>query len=348
MRADYSNEAEELDRVCPRGHLEHMTLRIAQLEIDGQGVLAPMAGYTDRGFRLLCAEQGAALVFTEMISAEGLLRNVPTTLRMMRIDDGERPVGLQLYGPDPQRVAEAAVVAEELVSPDLIDLNMGCPARKVVRKGSGVALMRDPPRAEEMVRAVTAAVSCPVTVKMRSGWSADEVNAVELAKRFEGSGCAALCVHARTRSQVHSGKVDLDLLAEVRSAVGVPVIGNGGVNSAEQATRMMDATGVEAVMVGRAAIGNPWIFREIAQGSGYEVPPEQIVSAVARHLDTLIEANVLAKRDRPEERACSRIRGHLVRYTSGRPGSGTFRRSLSQLGDRETLMWALDDLLSFS
>ncbi len=323
-----------------------MTLRIANLEIEGKGVLAPMAGYTDRGFRLLCAEQGAALVFTEMISAEGLLRNVPTTLRMMRIDPGERPVGLQLYGPDPQRVAEAAVVAEELVTPDLIDLNMGCPARKVVRKGSGVALMRDPPKAERMVQAVTAAVSCPVTVKMRSGWSADEVNAVELARRFEAAGCAALTVHARTRSQVHTGKVDLDLLAEVRSAVSIPVIGNGGVTGGEQAEGMMGTTGVDAVMVGRAAIGNPWIFREIAQGHAEEVTPEQVTSAVSRHLETLIATNVEARRDRPEERACSRIRGHLVRYTAGRPGSGTFRRRLSELGDRETLMQALDDLLT--
>ena len=320
-------------------------MRIGDIDLDGPAVLAPMAGYSDARFRLLCREQGAALCFTEMISAEGLMRSVKSTLRLMRIEPDERPTGLQLYGSDPVRMGEAAARSVELVGPDLIDINMGCPARKVVRRGSGVALMRDPDRAVRIVEAVRAAVDCPVTVKIRSGWSAEEITAVELAGALVAAGATALIVHGRTRTQLHSGDADWEVIGRVREAVDVPVIGNGGVASAGDATGLMRVAGTDAVMVGRAAVGNPWVFRGIARGRTAPPTPEELLSAVGRHLDGLIEANHVHGFSRPEQRACSRFRAHLVRYTTGWPGSVAFRRKLNDLVSRESVMAAMDELL---
>ena len=322
-----------------------MTMRIRDLEIDGPAALAPMAGYTDAGFRLLCRELGCSLGVTEMVSAEGLLRGVRTTARMIGVAEGERPLGVQLYGSEPVRMAEAAAVAEELVSPDLIDLNMGCPARKVVRKGAGVALMRDRGRAVAIARAVRAAVRCPVTAKIRAGWSADERNALEIGEALQDAGCDAITLHARTRTQVHSGDADWDLMTRLRGRLRIPVLGNGGIRSGEDARRMIEATGVPAVMIGRVAIGNPWIFREVrAAMNGEPVPPPspaEVTETVARHLDALIEANRAARLQGAERRACAHFRGHLVRYTSGRPRSVTLRRGLNGLNDRASVMDAL-------
>ncbi len=327
-----------------------MTLTLGPLSLDGPAALAPMAGYTDAGFRVLCREQGCALGVSEMVSAEGLLRGGRATARLMRIADGERPVGIQLYGPDPVRMAEAAAVAEAEAAPDLIDLNMGCPVKKVVRKGSGAALMRDTPRAAEMVARVRDAVDCPVTAKIRAGWSADERNALPFAEALQDAGVDAITVHARTRSQVHSGEADWDLIAELRERLSVPVIGNGGVKTAADAVRLLESTGVPALMIGRAAIGNPWLFREIrAAVRGEAAPPptaDELRDVIGRHLDALIRANVEARVSGAEGRACAHFRGHLVKYTAGRHRSVAFRRQLNDLGSRAAVMDALELVLA--
>jgi len=326
-----------------------MPLKLGELEIDGPAVLAPMAGYTDARFRLLCREQGCALGFTEMISAEGLMRSVRSTERLTRLEPGERPVGLQLYGHDPVRMGEAAARAAQLVEPDLIDINMGCPARKVVRKGSGVALMRDLPRALRIAEAVVGAVDLPVTVKIRIGWSARESNADELARGLQAAGCAAISVHGRTRAQLHAGPADWDAIGRIRDGLTIPVIGNGGVSCGRDARALMAASGVEAVMVGRAAVGNPWVFREIRHHLDDATPspptPDEVIEAVTRHLDGLIEANRTCGMDRPEGRACSRFRAHLVRYSAGRTDSVAFRRRLNEMKDRAAVLAAMRDLL---
>jgi tRNA-dihydrouridine synthase B len=326
-----------------------MNLRIGDLELDGPTVLAPMAGYTDARFRRICRQLGCSLVFTEMVSAEGLMRSVKSTRRLIRIEPGERPVALQLYGHDPVRLGEAAARAEELVQPDLIDVNMGCPARKVVRKGSGVALMRDVPRAARIIEEVHAAASCPITAKIRSGWSHEELNALEMALALQDAGCSALTLHARPRTQLHSGPVDHDLIARIHDTLRIPVIGNGGVVDGDSARQMMEATGVEAVMIGRAAIGNPWVFRRILDGleGRSDAPPsaEELHETLLDHLDGLITSNHEAGIPSAESRACSHFRGHLVRYSSGRPASVAFRRKLNTLRDRATVVAAVDELL---
>lgn len=327
-----------------------MNLRIGDLELDGPTVLAPMAGYTDARFRRICRQLGCSLVFTEMVSAEGLMRSVRSTHRLIRIEPGGRPVALQLYGNDPVRLGEAAARAEELVQPDVIDVNMGCPARKVVRKGSGVALMRDVPRAVRIIEEVHAAASCPITAKIRSGWSHEELNAVEMAVALQDAGCSALTLHARPRTQLHSGPVDHDLVARLRETLRIPVIGNGSVVDGDSARQMMESSGVEAVMVGRAAIGNPWVFRRILDGLAgqpYAPPtPEELRATVLDHLDGIIASNVEAGVASAESRACSHFRGHLVRYSAGRPASVAFRRKLNQLRDRATVVAAVDELLA--
>jgi len=327
-----------------------MTLRIGSLRIDGPAVLAPMAGYTDARFRLLCREQGCALGFTEMISAEGLMRSVRSTERLTRVEPGERPLGLQLYGHDPARMGEAAARAVELVRPDLIDINMGCPARKVVRKGSGVALMRDLPRALRIAEAVVGAVDVPVTAKIRIGWSAVESNAEELAEGLQAAGCAAITVHGRTRAQLHAGDPDWEAIGRIRARIAVPVIGNGGVATGEDAVKLMEVAGVEAVMVGRAAVGNPWVFRAIRRHCAGLPPvpttPGELLEGVTRHLDGLIDANHRYGVDRPEGRACSRFRAHLVRYSAGRPDSVAFRRRLNEMKNRTAVLDAIAELVA--
>jgi len=327
-----------------------MSLTVADLTLDGPAALAPMAGYTDAGFRLLCREQGSALGVSEMVSAEGLLRNVRVTGRLMRIADGERPVGIQLYGHDPERVAEAAEVTEELVAPDLIDLNMGCPVKKVVRKGAGAALMRDTARAVRMMEGVKARVRCPVSAKIRAGWSAEERNAPDFAAALQDAGCDLITVHARTRSQVHSGDADWDLIRQLGEQLHIPVVGNGGVKTADDAVALLRDTGIPALMVGRAAIGNPWLFREIraAIAGRTAAPPthDEVRQAVTRHLDALIQANVEAGLRGAEGRACAHFRGHLVKYTAGRHRSVALRRRLNDLGDRAAILEALDDLFA--
>ena len=301
---------------------------IGNVKIDTPVMLGPMAGVTDLPFRLLCHEQGAGLVCMEMVSAKAISYKNKNTEALLEINDNEHPVSLQLFGSEPGLMADVAKGLEDRPF-DIIDINMGCPVPKIVNNGEGSALMKDPLLAERIVREMVKAVSKPVTVKIRKGFDGDHVNAVEFAKRMEAAGAAAIAVHGRTREQFYSGKADWDIIRKVKEAVSVPVIGNGDVNSASDALRLLDETGCDAVMAARAARGNPWIFREIkAALEGRPVPerpaPSEIYETALRHARMLSEC-------KGEYIAVREMRKHLSWYTAGFPGSVAFRGVVNRL-----------------
>ncbi len=329
-------------------------MKLGSLSIPEVAILAPMAGITDLNFRLLCREHRCGLVYTELVSASTLLAGLRRSLQLVETTEVERPVGVQLFGPEPGPLAEAARWVVDNVPCDLIDLNMGCPVAKVVSRGAGAALMRDPELVGRLVEAVVEAVDVPVTAKTRSGWNDAEINAVDVAQAVEGAGGCAIAVHARTRAQRHEGPVDQDLLGRIKDSVGIPVIGNGGIRDAAGALRMRERTGVDAVMVGRGAIGNPWIFEQIDDawhGRLVRRPSwEERRATVHRHLDGAIGSFGRWSRKRKEragaeERAMRFVRGHLVRYTAGLPGGDAFKRRVNTLNSREAVVAALDEVL---
>ena len=264
-----------------------MELRIGNTILENNVILAPMAGVTDLPFRLLCREQGAGCVVTEMLSAKAILYNNRNTKELMQIHPQERPAAIQLFGSDPDIMAQIAARIED--GPyDFIDVNMGCPVPKVVNNGEGSALMKNPKQAEKVLSAMVKAVKKPVTVKFRKGFNNTSVNAVEFAKMAEGSGVAAVAVHGRTREQYYSGKADWDIIRQVKEAVKIPVIGNGDIFTPQDAGRMMEETGCDGIMVARGAKGNPWIFRRINHylDTGEILPGpsiEEIQAMILRH-----------------------------------------------------------------
>lgn len=296
--------------------------------LDGRAVLAPMAGITDSPFRLLCRRQGACLVYTEMLSAEGLARRHGKTWRMAVFLPEERPVALQLFGSRPEAFAEA-VRAFGREGPDFFDLNFGCPAPKVVRSGGGSALLRDPKKVEAIARAAVGASDRPVLAKIRSGWEIGAENAVEIARILEACGVAAVAVHGRTRGQMFSGKADWAVIARVREKVSIPVIGNGDVRSGQDARRMIEETGCHLVMVGRAAQGAPWIFSEINQALDLRgsAPPGGAPAwglrraVIEEHLRLMVEA-------KGEARGVLEMRKHLGWYIKGMPGAARLRQEM--------------------
>ncbi len=308
----------------------------------GSIVLGPMAGVTEAPFRGICKRMGAALTYTEMISAKGLHYNPDARVsrELLTFDPAEVPCGVQLFGSDPAIMADRAawVYAEYGADVALIDINMGCPVTKVVSNGEGSALMRTPELAAEIVSGVAAAVAVPVTVKFRKGWDADAVNAVEFARVMEAAGAAALCVHGRTRQQFYAGVADWDLIAAVKAAVDVPVIGSGDVFSAEDARAMFDRTGVDAVMVARGAQGNPWIFREARalteRGETLSPPtPLERVDMAREHAKALVAF--------AGEHAVTRMRKHIGWYIVGMPGARHVRERVNHV----TSSAELDSLL---
>ena len=251
-------------------------MKIGNLEWDGRVALAPMAGVADQAFRELCVGFGASYVVSEMVSSKGLHFSDRKSAELMELSPKERPAGIQLFGDDPAVMAEAARRAMDF-APDVIDINMGCPAPKVNSSGGGASLMKNPTLCAKIVEAVANAVQVPVTVKIRKGWDEHSINGVEVAKRCEAAGAQAITIHGRTRAQMYAPSADWDYIAQVKRAVGIPVIGNGDVVTPEDAARMLEQTGCDAVMIGRGACGNPWIFQRVrAWIDGHHMIPEDV------------------------------------------------------------------------
>ena len=301
-----------------------------------------MAGVSDLPFRLLCHEAGAGLTCMEMISAKAIYYRNKATDEMMAIDLDEGMVSLQLFGSDPDIMGAMAQKIEDRPF-SILDINMGCPVPKVVNNGEGSALMKDPALAGKIIRSVSSAVSKPVTVKIRKGFDDDHVNAVEMAKVAEENGAAAIAVHARTRMQYYSGKADWDIIRQVKEAVTIPVIGNGDVDSYESACRMLDETGCDGVMIGRAAQGNPWIFAELvakSEGREWNKPTrEEVARMILRHAAMLIDC-------KGEYIGSREMRKHAAWYTKGYKGSSQFRGKLNEAESLEDLKRLMDDFLS--
>lgn len=301
-------------------------------------VLAPLAGISNLPFRLMAREFGCGVCLTEMISANGLIRESAKTIEYLQTCPEDRPLGVQLFGSDPLIMARAAKVVESY-QPEFIDINMGCPVRKVVKTGSGAMLLKDPPLAGRIIEAVVKAVRVPVTVKIRAGWSKNSINALEMSSVVENSGAAAISVHGRTADQGFSGHADWSVIARVKENVKIPVIGNGDIWQPSDALKMVEQTGCDAVMVGRGALGNPWIFRQINQLFAGDpdiyhptTPARQAV--IKRHWD--LEERFLGIRI-----ASRSFRKHLLWYTRGLPGSGRFRETVGRMTDNDAIFLEL-------
>lgn len=318
-------------------------LKIGNVIIDHPVILGPMAGVTDLPFRVLCHEQGAGLVCTEMVSAKAILYKNRNTQALMITDPTEHPVSLQLFGSDPDSVSEAAAMIEDLPF-EILDFNMGCPVPKVVNNMEGSALMKDPKRGAAIISAVVKKIRKPVTVKIRKGFNLDSVNAVEVAKRMEDAGVSAIAVHGRTREQYYSGEADWEIIRQVKNAVSIPVIGNGDVDSPRKAEKMMRETGADGVMIARAARGNPWIFHQVIHylETGEiisKAAPKEVYDMILRQMDLMVQY-------KGEYTGIREMRKHISWYTAGFPNSASLRRRINEAdtGDemrellRETLI----------
>lgn len=307
-------------------------MNIGNIELSAPLALAPMAGITDLPFRLICRRLGCGMTVSEMVSAKGLLyKNVKTT-EMLRIDDGERPTAIQLFGSVPAELAEAARMVEASGA-DMIDFNMGCPVPKIVNNGEGSALMKNPQLAHDILAAMVKAVKIPVTVKFRAGWDDANRNAVEIARAVEAAGVSAVAVHGRTRQQFYEGKADWSIIADVKQAVKVPVFGNGDIFTVADGLRMLEQTGCDGLMIGRGADGNPWLFTALAaalRGEQLPQPPslKERLAQAAEHLEMLIAY-------KNEVVAVKEMRRHISAYLKGMPHAAEFRGRFHKVDTQE-------------
>jgi nifR3 family TIM-barrel protein len=313
-------------------------LTIGTVRLPTNLILAPMAGITNLAMRILARRQGAALCFTEMVSVEGLVREGRKSFELLRRTEEDHPLGVQIFGSDPESLARAARMVEP--HGELIDINMGCPVRKVVSNGSGSGLMRDPAAVGRILRAVRTAVDKPLTVKIRSGWACNQQTFREVARIAEEEGCDAITFHPRSRSQMFDGRADWSLLAELKGLVGIPVIGSGDLFTAADAVRMLEETGCDGVMLARGAMGNPWIFREtLALLEGRVIPPP---TAAERGEVALQHLELFAALE-GERVAVREMRKHLAWYAHGVPGAALFRGRVNNLPSRGAMEEAIGD-----
>ena len=319
--------------------------KIGNVEIKNQIVLAPMAGISNTSYRKIIKEMGAGLIYAEMVSDKAIMYSNEKTFDLLKMTEEERPIAQQIFGSDKESFVIAAKTVEEKQHPDIIDINMGCPVPKVaVKAQAGSALLKNPEKIYEIVSAVVKAVKVPVTVKIRSGWDENHINAVEVAKLCEKAGASAIAIHARTRSQGYSGKADWNIIKAVKEAVNIPVIGNGDVTSPELAKEMLDSTKCDAVMIGRGVLGNPWLIRDcISYLENGTIPtpptPEEKVEMMKKHYELLLE-------DKPEKVANLEIRAFILYYLKGLPKSKEIKNKICQSKSSSEMFKILEDYLN--
>ena len=319
-----------------------MEWKIGNITIKNQLVLAPMAGYSNTSFRKIIKKMGAGLIYAEMVSDKALVYQNEKTLRLLKMDDEERPIAQQIFGSDVDSFVEAAKIVEKVMHPDIIDINMGCPVPKVaIGAQAGSALLKNPDKIYEIVKRVVKAVKVPVTVKIRSGWDENSINAVLVAKKIEEAGASAICIHARTRSQGYRGKANWQIIKEVKENVNIPVIGNGDVTSPILAKKMLDETGCDAVMIGRGVLGNPWLIKEcVAYLDRKEIisPPtyQEKIAMMKYHFNLL-------KNDKSLKTALLEIRSNILFYLKGMPNNKEIKQKICTCQSEEEIMNVLDE-----
>ena len=305
-----------------------MEWKIGNVKISNQVVLAPMAGICNSAYRQICKDMGCGLIYAEMVSDKAITYNNQKTIDMLYMTEKERPISQQIFGSDKESFVEAAKYIEKEMKPDIIDINMGCPVPKVaVRAQAGSALLKDLDKIFDIVSSVVSSVNVPVTVKIRSGWDSNHINAVEVAKVIEKAGASAICVHPRTRSQGYSGKADWNIIKEVKENVSIPVIGNGDIKSPEDAKRMLEETKCDAVMIGRGVLGNPWLIKNIVN---YLDGKEVIDVSIVDRIDMCLKHLKLLDSLKNEKLACLEIRNHISWYFKGIKGANELKNKVYQ------------------
>ena len=312
-------------------------LKIGNVKLNNNILLAPMAGITDRAFRIICEKFNPGLVYTEMISAKGLFYNDEKTKQLLDMRDEKRPVAVQIFGSDAQSMAYAAEYVSEYA--DIIDINMGCPAPKVVKNGDGSRLLLDLDKAKEIIEAVVSKSKVPVTVKFRKGWDNDNIVAVQMAKIAEEAGASAITIHGRTRSEFYSGVADWDIIKEVKKSVKIPVIGNGDIRNVQDVKKIFDLTNVDGIMIGRGALGNPWIFEQITK----ELNSEEFSISNDEKLKIILEHLELEIADKTERVALMEMRKHIGWYIKNTKDASKIREKVNTITDKNELVEALTE-----